>query len=100
MVDAGDPGRALDEVARAIAGDEHDCSGAVNRWADVVFAQMVYDATDLPGLLQRWGSVVEDAPRELTSFLYAGSRQAQLMAVFDGADGAAAIAALTHLLGG
>lgn len=66
--------------------------------ADVVFAQMVYDATDLPGLLQRWGSVVEDAPRELTSFLYAGSRQAQLMAVFDGADDAAAIAALTPLL--
>ena len=39
VVDAGDPGRALDEVARAVAGHEHDRGGAVDRWADVVLAQ-------------------------------------------------------------
>jgi alkanesulfonate monooxygenase SsuD/methylene tetrahydromethanopterin reductase-like flavin-dependent oxidoreductase (luciferase family)/FAD/FMN-containing dehydrogenase len=65
---------------------------------DVVFAQMVYDAEDLARLLERWGEVVESAPRQLTSFLYAGSKQAQVMAVFDGADDAEAIEALTPLL--
>ena len=39
VVDAGDPGRTLDEVARAVAGHEHDRGGAVDRWADVVLAQ-------------------------------------------------------------
>ena len=66
---------------------------------DVVFAQLVYDAADLAGLLERWGEVVEHAPRQLTSFLYAGPRQAQLMAVYDGTDDTAAISALTPLLG-
>ncbi|MEY9928507.1 FAD/FMN-containing dehydrogenase [Catenulispora sp. GP43] len=65
---------------------------------DVVFAQMVYDAGDLAGLLERWGEVVENAPRGLTSFLSAGRRQAQLMAVFNGADDAEAIDALSPLL--
>jgi hypothetical protein len=65
--------------------------------ADVVYAQMVYDARDLPRLLQRWGEVVENAPRELTSFLYA-ARHAQIIAVYAGPDDRAAIAALTPLL--
>lgn len=71
---------------------------------DVVFAQMVYDAGDLPGLLERWGRAVENAPRQLTSFLYAGSSQAgglhrvQITAVFNGPDDSAAIKALTPLL--
>ncbi|MFC8731393.1 LLM class flavin-dependent oxidoreductase [Luteimicrobium sp. NPDC057192] len=35
----------------------------------VVLAIMLYDASDARGLLEAWGSAVEDAPRELTSFL-------------------------------
>ena len=35
----------------------------------VGFAVMIYDASDAPGLLEAWGSAVEGAPRELTSFL-------------------------------
>ena len=35
----------------------------------VVLAVMLYDASDARGLLEAWGSAVEDAPRELTSFL-------------------------------
>lgn len=69
--------------------------------SDVVFGRFVYDAgRDLAGVLERWGEVVESAPRALTSFLYAGSGggQVQVMAVFDGADDAEAIAALTPLL--
>ena len=38
---------------------------------NVVLAQMVYDASDTAALLERWGKLVEAAPRELTSFLYA-----------------------------
>ncbi|MEY9860827.1 alkanesulfonate monooxygenase SsuD/methylene tetrahydromethanopterin reductase-like flavin-dependent oxidoreductase (luciferase family)/FAD/FMN-containing dehydrogenase [Catenulispora sp. GAS73] len=69
--------------------------------SDVVFGRFVYDGgRDLAGVLERWGEVVESAPRALTSFLYAGSGggQVQVMAVFDGADDAEAIAALTPLL--
>jgi FAD/FMN-containing dehydrogenase len=70
---------------------------------DVVFARLVYDARDLPRLLQRWGEAVENAPRELTSFLYAareqaGVRYAQIAAVYAGPDDAAAVEALTPLL--
>ncbi|WBB68459.1 LLM class flavin-dependent oxidoreductase [Micromonospora sp. WMMD812] len=36
---------------------------------DVVYAQLVVDASDTAGLLRHWGRLVEDAPRELTSFL-------------------------------
>jgi alkanesulfonate monooxygenase SsuD/methylene tetrahydromethanopterin reductase-like flavin-dependent oxidoreductase (luciferase family) len=72
--------------------------------ADVVFAQMLYDATDAAGLLERWGKLVEAAPRELTSFLYlfAGRRgsppAAQAMTVWADDDTDAAVAALTPLL--
>ncbi|MEZ0115691.1 FAD/FMN-containing dehydrogenase [Catenulispora sp. EB89] len=72
---------------------------------DVVFGRFIYDGADLPGVLERWGEVVEGAPRALTSFLYAGGGgagggqvQVQVMAVFDGADDAEAIATLTPLL--
>lgn len=53
----------------------------------VVYSQMVFDATDTPGVLQRWGAAVEAAPRELTSFLILGPARggqgpiAQLMTV-------------------
>jgi alkanesulfonate monooxygenase SsuD/methylene tetrahydromethanopterin reductase-like flavin-dependent oxidoreductase (luciferase family) len=72
--------------------------------ADVVFAQMLYDATDAAALLERWGKLVEAAPRELTSFLYlfAGRRgsppAAQALTVWAGADADAAVEALTPLL--
>ncbi|GMA22995.1 hypothetical protein GCM10025864_07540 [Luteimicrobium album] len=35
----------------------------------VVLAVMLYDASDARGLLEAWGTAVEEAPRELTSFL-------------------------------
>ncbi|MGC5168148.1 LLM class flavin-dependent oxidoreductase [Luteimicrobium sp. DT211] len=35
----------------------------------VVLAVMLYDASDARGLLEAWGTAVETAPRELTSFL-------------------------------
>jgi alkanesulfonate monooxygenase SsuD/methylene tetrahydromethanopterin reductase-like flavin-dependent oxidoreductase (luciferase family) len=71
---------------------------------DVVFAQMLYDASDASALLERWGKLVEAAPRELTSFLYlfAGQRgappTAQAITVWAGDDTAAAVEALTPLL--
>src|SRR5215475_6690588 len=70
---------------------------------DVVFARLVYDAGDLPRLLERWGEAVENAPRELTSFLYAarepaGVRYAQIAAVYTGPDDDAAVEALIPLL--
>lgn len=71
---------------------------------DVVFAQMLYDASDASALLERWGKLVEAAPRELTSFLYlfAGRRgsapAAQAITVWAGDDTDAAVDALTPLL--
>ena len=76
--------------------------------SDVVYAQMLYDATDATGLLERWGKLVEAAPRELTSFLYLSAGQrgsppvAQALTVWagTGADTGtdAAVGALTPLL--
>jgi len=71
--------------------------------SDVVFAQMLYDATDATGLLERWGKLVEAAPRELTSFLYmsAGQRGSPRRAgptVWAGTGTDAAVGALTPLL--
>jgi hypothetical protein len=36
---------------------------------EVGFSQLVFDASDLAGLLVRWGEVVENAPRDLSSFI-------------------------------
>jgi FAD/FMN-containing dehydrogenase len=72
--------------------------------SDVVFAQMVYDATDTAGLLDRWGKLVETAPRELTSFLYLSPARfgspavAQALTVWADSDTDAAVEALTPLL--
>jgi alkanesulfonate monooxygenase SsuD/methylene tetrahydromethanopterin reductase-like flavin-dependent oxidoreductase (luciferase family) len=72
--------------------------------SEVVFAQMLYDASDTAALLERWGKLVEAAPRELTSFLYlfAGRRgsppAAQAVTVWAGSDTDAAVDALTPLL--
>ncbi len=71
---------------------------------DVVFAQMLYDATDTAALLDRWGKLVEAAPQELTSFLYlfagrGGSPPAaQAVTIWADDDTDAAVGALTPLL--
>ncbi|MFJ6167692.1 LLM class flavin-dependent oxidoreductase [Micromonospora orduensis] len=71
---------------------------------NVVHAQLVADASDTAGLLLRWGRLVEDAPRELTSFLslFPGRRgqppMAQVTLVYAGDDVEAAQAALSPFL--
>lgn len=70
---------------------------------DIVFSQMVLDARDIAGLLRRWGTAMEKAPRELTSFLIlsppARGRDAivQLLSLYAGADTDAAIRELERL---
>ncbi|ADG75997.1 putative F420-dependent oxidoreductase [Cellulomonas flavigena DSM 20109] len=72
---------------------------------DVVLATMTFDASDPARLVERWGRVVEDAPRQLTSFLHlqagGGGRQplAQAMTVWADGDTTSAVAALEELLG-
>src|SRR5690606_28763743 len=41
------------------------------RLGNVVQAIQMFDASDMAGVLERWGGLVEAAPRELTSFLAA-----------------------------
>ncbi|WP_449386226.1 LLM class flavin-dependent oxidoreductase [Cellulomonas soli] len=71
---------------------------------EVVLATMAFDATDTTGLIARWGQFVEEAPREVTSFLHlsAGHRGrgplAQTTTVWAGDDTEAAVAALEPLL--
>jgi FAD/FMN-containing dehydrogenase/alkanesulfonate monooxygenase SsuD/methylene tetrahydromethanopterin reductase-like flavin-dependent oxidoreductase (luciferase family) len=73
-----------------------------DRLRDVLFSVMVFDGSDTASLLQRWGEVLESAPRELTSFLYAFARDAstivRLMSVYAGDDVEAGAEALTPLL--
>jgi len=72
---------------------------------EVVYSVMTLDATDTPGVLERWATLVEAAPRELTSFLILSpaSRQraavAQLMTVWAGDDVDAAVGQLQLLAG-
>lgn len=53
------------------------------------WAQFVFDARDMAGVLEKWGAVVESAPRDMTSFLLMGPPRlgqppiAQVMAVVD-----------------
>ena len=70
---------------------------------DVVLATMDLDASRTATLLERWGAHLEEAPRELTSFLTlvagrGGPPLARLYSVYAGDDAAAATAALTPLL--
>ncbi|GAA1029034.1 hypothetical protein GCM10009557_16120 [Virgisporangium ochraceum] len=70
---------------------------------DVVYATMIFDATDTAGLVTRWGELVEAAPRELTSFLYlfaqrGGAPVGRAIIVYASADTDAAVAALTPFL--
>jgi alkanesulfonate monooxygenase SsuD/methylene tetrahydromethanopterin reductase-like flavin-dependent oxidoreductase (luciferase family)/FAD/FMN-containing dehydrogenase len=59
---------------------------------DIGWAQFVFDADDTAGFLERWGAAVEEAPRDLTSFLLMGARgrgrplTATVMAVVDSTD--------------
>jgi hypothetical protein len=64
---------------------------------EVVFSDMVFDGSDIAPLLERWGRLVESAPRELTSFLYASARSARLFNVYSSDDTEAAVDALTPL---
>jgi hypothetical protein len=68
---------------------------------DVVFSTMTFQATS--ELLQRWGQIIQQAPRELTSFLTVfGQRRDSpivlLHNVYAGDDTQAAVQALTPLL--
>jgi hypothetical protein len=73
------------------------------RLRDVVFSVMVFDGSATAPLLERWGELIERAPRELTSFLYAfaqrgGSPTVRLMNVYAGDDAEAAVDVLAPLL--
>ncbi|RKR86353.1 FAD/FMN-containing dehydrogenase [Micromonospora pisi] len=71
---------------------------------DVAYAQLLVDASETAEMLQRWGRLVEDAPRELTSFLmvFPARRQnppmAQVTLVYAGDDVDAAQEALSPFL--
>ena len=63
----------------------------VDEVGPIGFAQMAFDAEELPALLLRWNDVMADAPRDLTTNLIVGHRIgrpqiAQLSAVVDAAD--------------
>jgi alkanesulfonate monooxygenase SsuD/methylene tetrahydromethanopterin reductase-like flavin-dependent oxidoreductase (luciferase family) len=73
------------------------------RLGEVVLSIMLFDGDELGPLLKRWGEVVEAAPRELTSFLYALARGGptpivRLVNVYAGDDTDAAVDALEPLL--
>jgi FAD/FMN-containing dehydrogenase len=67
----------------------------------VVQATVAYTLPDVTGFLERWGRVVEEAPREISAFLYVISGPtpfAQATIVFAGNDTSAARAALDSFL--
>ena len=41
----------------------------VDQVGKVGWAEMILDASDIAGLLQKWGTILENSPRDLTSFL-------------------------------
>jgi hypothetical protein len=59
---------------------------------EVGWAQLTFDATDIAGFLQAWGEAVENAPRDLTSFMVMGQPRrnqpmvAQVMTMVDSGD--------------
>jgi alkanesulfonate monooxygenase SsuD/methylene tetrahydromethanopterin reductase-like flavin-dependent oxidoreductase (luciferase family) len=56
------------------------------------FAQLVFDATDIPAFLQAWGNWIEHSPRDTTSFMIMGQQRnarqmfAHVLTVIDAAD--------------
>lgn len=70
---------------------------------DVTAAATIYDASDTTAFLTRWGAAMEEAPREVTSFLTLATRPggktvAQAMTVSAATDTKALRAALAPLL--
>ncbi len=57
----------------------------------VTAAELVYDASDLPGLLRRWAALVEDSPRDVSSFLYVQPGPVARALVVDASAGRAAV---------
>ena len=53
--------------------------------AHVTAAELVYDTSDLPGLFRRWAELVEDSPRDVSSFLYVQPGLARALVVDAGA---------------
>jgi hypothetical protein len=54
----------------------------VDEVGDIGWSQLVFDASDLAGLLERWGAIVENSPRDLTSFLIVSKqRSGEVVAV-------------------
>ena len=64
----------------------------VDEVGPVGYAQLAFDASDTAGFLENWGRVVEQSPRDLTSFLIMGGSRpgqpavAQLISVVDSDD--------------
>jgi alkanesulfonate monooxygenase SsuD/methylene tetrahydromethanopterin reductase-like flavin-dependent oxidoreductase (luciferase family) len=73
------------------------------RLGNVVQAIQVFDGSDMAGVLERWGGLVEAAPREVTSFLVAVGRRddqppiAQAITVYAGEDIEAAADAINAI---
>ena len=51
----------------------------------VTAAELVYDMSDLAGLFRRWAELVEDSPRDVSSFLYVQPGLARALVVDAGA---------------
>ncbi|UYQ71571.1 FAD-binding oxidoreductase [Pelagibacterium flavum] len=70
---------------------------------NVIQAVQVFDGSDMAGVLERWGALVEASPRELTSFLMAVPGRAdqgplaQAISVYAGEDADAAAEAINAL---
>src|SRR5690606_5996853 len=73
------------------------------RLGNIVQAIQVFDGSDMAGVLERWGGLVEASPRELTSFLMAVGRRgdqppvAQAITVYAGEDVEAAAEAINAI---
>ncbi|WMT91451.1 LLM class flavin-dependent oxidoreductase [Pelagibacterium sp. H642] len=76
---------------------------AAYRLGNIVQAIQVFDGSDMAGILERWGGLVEASPREVTSFLMAVGRRggqppvAQAITVYAGEDTDAAAEAINAL---
>ncbi|UFS59233.1 LLM class flavin-dependent oxidoreductase [Subtercola endophyticus] len=75
----------------------------VDEVGDLGWAQLAFDASDTAGFLEQWGAVVENSPRDLTSFVILGRPRpgqpqvAQVLAVVDSPDPDTIIARLQPL---
>jgi FAD/FMN-containing dehydrogenase len=60
----------------------------------VAHGSFAFTPKDVAGFVERWGRTVEQAPREISAFLYLGGSFAQASVVYAGQDSDAAAAAL------